>query len=97
MRHKLLAALLLGAALSPLPLAAQSAAPSPRFEGRDIFALQVATDPQISPDGKSVAYVRRQGDIMTDRQKGAIWLVDTATGAQRPLVTDDSQLSLIHI
>lgn len=95
MRHKLLAALLLGAALSPLPLAAQSAAPSaapsPRFEGRDIFALQVATDPQISPDGKSVAYVRRQGDIMTDRQKGAIWLVDTATGAQRPLVADASQ------
>ncbi|EQB32434.1 S9 family peptidase [Sphingobium ummariense] len=90
MLHKTLPALLLGAALLPMSVSAQTA-PASRFEGRDIFALQVAADPQISPDGKTVAYVRRQGDIMTDRQKGAIWLVDTATGAQRPLVPDASQ------
>lgn len=90
MLHKTLPALLLGAALLPMSVSAQTA-PAFRFEGRDIFALQVAADPQISPDGKTVAYVRRQGDIMTDRQKGAIWLVDTATGAQRPLVPDASQ------
>ncbi|MES2497697.1 MAG: S9 family peptidase [Pseudomonadota bacterium] len=90
-----LSALLLGATLLSAPSFAQTdSAPatlSTRFEGRDIFALQVAADPQISPDGKSIAYVRRQGDIMTDRQKGAIWLVDSATGAQRPLVADASQ------
>ncbi|MRV87449.1 hypothetical protein GF586_13680, partial [Staphylococcus aureus] len=64
MLHKTLSALLRGAALLAFPRAAQNA-PTTRFEGRDIFALQVATDPQISPDGKHVAYVRRQGDIMT--------------------------------
>ena len=87
-----LSALLLGASLLSTPLLAQNAAdPAPRFSGIDIFALQVAADPQISPDGRTVAYVRRQGDIMTDKEKGAIWLVDTATGAQHPLVADASQ------
>jgi dipeptidyl aminopeptidase/acylaminoacyl peptidase len=87
-----LAALLLGATFLSVPAAAQTAqGTAPRFEGKDIFALQVATDPQISPDGRSIAYVRRQGDIMTDRAKGAIWLVDVATGAQRPLVEDAGQ------
>ncbi|QEH80565.1 S9 family peptidase [Sphingomonas sp. C8-2] len=96
-----LSALMLGAALLAMPAFAQniSAAPaaaaaptlSSRFEGRDIFALQVASDPQISPDGKTVAYVRRQADIMTDKVKGTIWLVDVASGTQRPLVADASQ------
>lgn len=78
-------------ATAQTPAAADTVAAATRFEGRDIFALQVASDPQISPDGRTVAYVRRQGDIMTDRQKGAIWLVDVASGAERPLVSDAGQ------
>ncbi|HVM37103.1 MAG TPA: S9 family peptidase, partial [Sphingomicrobium sp.] len=60
---------------------------NPIFTGRDLFDLSVATDPQISPDGRTIAYVRRSNDIMTDRLTMAIWLIDTATGAERPLVT----------
>ncbi|MFZ5705526.1 MAG: prolyl oligopeptidase family serine peptidase [Pseudomonadota bacterium] len=89
-----LLALFAGASIFAAPLLAQDAGGggvASRFEGRDIFALQVAADPQISPDGRSVAYVRRQGDIMTDRQKGTIWLVDVASGRQRPLVEGASQ------
>jgi len=87
-----LLALFAGASIFATPVLAQEAASTvSRFEGRDIFALQVAADPQISPDGRSVAYVRRQGDIMTDRQKGTIWLVDVASGRQRPLVEGASQ------
>jgi len=71
----------------PLPLAAQPAeGPSRTFTGRDLFGLEVATDPQISPDGQVIAYVRRSGDIMTDRSRPTIWLVDARTGAQSPLV-----------
>ena len=33
----------------------------------DIFQMEVASDPQISPDGSQVAYVRRAMDIMSDR------------------------------
>jgi dipeptidyl aminopeptidase/acylaminoacyl peptidase len=66
--------------------AAPAEAPSPTFEGRDLFALQWATDPQIRPDGRSVAYVRRAYDVMTDSSRRSIWLVDARTGAQTPVV-----------
>ena len=56
------------------------------FTARDLFSLEVATDPQISPDGRQIAYVRRSDDIMTDRFRPAIWLIDTASGQQMPLV-----------
>ncbi len=61
--------------------------PDPTFTGRDLFDLSVATDPQLSPDGRKVAYVRRTADIMTDRMVPSIWLVDVATGEQRPIAT----------
>ena len=61
--------------------------PSHVFEGKDLFSLQLVTDPQIRPDGRVVAYVRVAYDIMTDRPRRAIWLVDLDTGAQTPLAT----------
>jgi len=74
--------------------AAQSAPPAQpsaeqaqrSFTGRDLFSLEAASDPQISPDGRWIAYVRKSNDIMTDRARPTIWLVDVATGAQTPLV-----------
>ncbi len=62
------------------------AGPERTLTARDLFSLEVAADPQISPDGRWIAYVRRSGDIMTDRFRPAIWLIDTRTGAQMPLV-----------
>ncbi|MBL8264747.1 alpha/beta hydrolase family protein [Steroidobacter sp.] len=56
------------------------------FQGRDLFGLQYASDPQIRPDGKAVAYARRSFDIMTDRGRSSIWLIDTESGSQTPLV-----------
>jgi dipeptidyl aminopeptidase/acylaminoacyl peptidase len=74
-------------ALSSSPLlAAPAEGPNPIFNGRDLFDLTVASDPQISPDGRRIAYVRLSNDIMTDRARPTIWLVDTATGQQSPLV-----------
>jgi dipeptidyl aminopeptidase/acylaminoacyl peptidase len=71
-----------------LLLAAPAAAadgPSRLFEGRDLFSLEAASDTQISPDGSKIAYVRRSGDIMTDRMRASIWLVDARSGEQVPL------------
>jgi hypothetical protein len=68
------------------PPAGPAPSPSRRFDAHDLFSLEVASDPQISPDGKRIAYVRRSGDIMTDRMRPSIWLVDTASGDQAPLV-----------
>jgi dipeptidyl aminopeptidase/acylaminoacyl peptidase len=70
-----------------IPAFAQPAqGPSRTFEARDLFSLEVAGDVQISPDGRGIAYVRRSGDIMTDRMRPSIWLVDARSGRQTPLV-----------
>ncbi len=53
------------------------------LEGKDLFALQWVSDPQIRPDGKMVAYVRHGYDEMSDREVQSIWLVDVATGEQK--------------
>src|SRR4051812_48329810 len=65
--------------------------PEPLFTARDLFDLEAADDPQISPDGRWIAYVRRSGDIMTDRFRRSIWVVDTGSGTQAPLATGASQ------
>jgi dipeptidyl aminopeptidase/acylaminoacyl peptidase len=73
------------------PAAAPPTGPERLFTARDLFDLEAADDPQISPDGRWIAYVRRSGDIMTDRFRRSIWLVDTATGRQMPLARDAAQ------
>ena len=83
----LLAALLLGAAGAAAaqtpPLAV---VPAATFAPRDVFALEQATDIQISPDGRHIAYVRSVGDIMTDGVRRSVWLIDTSSGSQSPLL-----------
>ncbi|RST32301.1 S9 family peptidase [Sphingomonas ginkgonis] len=72
--------------LAAAPLQAEPASgPSRYLTGADLFGLEWASDPQISPDGRTIAYVRRSNDIMTDRTRSTIWLVDTASGQQRPM------------
>ena len=86
MRHWRVALAALAVGCSQLALAAPAEGPDATFSGKDLFGLTVASDPQISPDGRQVAYVRLTGDIMTDRAMPTIWLIDVATGEQRPLV-----------
>ena len=45
------------------------------FEALDVFQLEYANDPQISPDGNTVVYRRTGFDIMKDGSKGDLWLV----------------------
>ena len=68
-------------------MSAPAEGPNSSFTGRDLFDLSSAADPRISPDGRRIAYVRRTADIMTDRVTPSIWLVDVATGEQRPVAT----------
>jgi dipeptidyl aminopeptidase/acylaminoacyl peptidase len=81
-----LAILAAATALTAPAIAAPLTGPSRYFTGGDLFNLEVATDPQISPDGRTIAYVRRSNDIMTDKARPTIWLVDVASGQQRPLL-----------
>lgn len=69
--------------LAASPLAAETGV----FRNVDVFELEIASDPQISPDGARVAYVRQSMDIMTDQPRANIWIVETDGGAHRPLLS----------
>ena len=43
----------------------------PVFSAMDVFELEWATQPQISPDGSQVVYIRNSMDIMEDKAVGA--------------------------
>ena len=57
----------------------------PAFKPLDVFDLQWVADPQISPDGRSIAYVRMGYDIKTDRPLGTVWLIGVDGKNERPL------------
>ncbi len=58
-----------------------------RFNLIDVFQLEFAADPQISPDGRQIVYVRTFMDIMTDRQRSTLWIVNADGSDHRPLTT----------
>ena len=72
------------------PTAPAADGPTRSFTGADLFGLSIAADPQISPDGRTIAYVRRTGDVMTDRMQSSLWLIDVASGRQSPLAAQGS-------
>jgi dipeptidyl aminopeptidase/acylaminoacyl peptidase len=63
------------------------------FLNTDVFQLEIAGDPQISPDGSQVAYARRSNDIMTDRTRSNIWIVGTNGRGHRPLLSGTDSYS----
>ena len=60
---------------------------SKTFDPIDIFEIEYASDPQISPSGDRVLYLRNFKDIMTDRNLSNIWLVNFDGSASRPITT----------
>ncbi|MDA9848380.1 S9 family peptidase [Luminiphilus sp.] len=48
---------------------------APAFGAMDVFELEWASDPQISPDGQEVIYRRMGFDIMKDKRRGNLWRV----------------------
>jgi len=64
-----------------------AAAQDSAFLNTDVFELEVAANPQISPDGSQIAYARRSMDIMTDRPVSNIWIIDADGDNHRPLLT----------
>ena len=48
-----------------------------KFENLDVFELQYARDPQISPDGSKVVYIRTKMDIMKDGKSSSLWIMNS--------------------
>ncbi|MEO0423392.1 MAG: S9 family peptidase [Pseudomonadota bacterium] len=77
---------------SSLACAAHHEGP-PVFDRMDVFDLEYAADPQVSPFGDKVIYVRRANDVMRDRTVGSLWVIDVESGAHRPLITDEGSVA----
>jgi len=78
----LAAALILGSAPS-----ARAQDASHKLTAMDEFQIQLPTDPQISPDGKKIVYVRRFADAATDKRYSNLWIINTDGSDHRPLTT----------
>ncbi|HET7458637.1 MAG TPA: S9 family peptidase [Gemmatimonadaceae bacterium] len=75
------------AAVAATPGAAPRAGAAARaFDLADLGRIVRVADPQISPDGRSIAVVVSRADFDVDRWMPELVLVDVATGAQRQLV-----------
>jgi len=70
-----------------------SAQDANRFTGQDVFQLERAMDPRISPDGNQVVYMRSSFDIMTDRGRSALWIIGADGSGHRPLVSGPNNYS----
>lgn len=45
-----------------------------KLEPKDLFDMEYISDPQISPDGSQIVFVRNFKDIMTDRDYSNLWI-----------------------
>jgi len=67
---------------------ARAAAGAP-FTVEDLVTLKRVSDPQLSPDGRRVAYVERETDMEANKGRTSLWLLDlTRTGAAPLRLTD---------
>lgn len=71
----------------------QSDAQKQAFDYLDVFDLQYVADPQISPDGETIIYVRHQFDIMTDRRYTNLWQISFNGENHKALTSGKSSYS----
>lgn len=59
------------------------------FKNLDVFDLQYVRDPQISPDGTKIVYVRTEMDIMKDGRSSSLWIINS-DGTDHQKLTSNS-------
>ena len=57
----------------------------------DLMAFGRISDPQVSPDGKSVAYTLTRMDLTKNAGNSDIWLVPVAGGAAKQLTQSEKR------
>lgn len=86
-------AFILASVLSAAAFPSVAEPAKPVFKPLDVFDLQWVADPQISPDGRNIAYVRMRLDIKTDKPRGVIWLTGVDGKHARPLSGADHNMN----
>ena len=75
------------ALLSILVCAGNTKPNARRLSAEDVFNLELATGPQISPDGRRIVYVRQFADISADKRRSNLWIINSDGSDHRPLTT----------
>ena len=57
------------------------------FQSLDVFSLEWASNPQISPDASQIIYRRSGFDIMKDTSRGNLWILNTDGSSNRKLTS----------
>lgn len=57
------------------------------FNYLDVFEMQYAAQPKISPDGRQIVYLRNQFDIKTDKKFTNLWLINFDGTSEMPLTS----------
>jgi len=83
MRFSLRLALRLLVCTLPFWAAAVQAADAP-FTVDDLVRLKRISDPQVSPDGRVLAFVQRETDMNANKGRTSLWLLDLADPAATP-------------
>jgi dipeptidyl aminopeptidase/acylaminoacyl peptidase len=81
------------AALLVAPAGAAELPAAQRLHPIDVFQLEYTDDVQISPDGSRIVYVRISHDIMTDRARRNLWIIDADGTNNRPLRSEPRNFS----
>ena len=55
----------------------------------DLMNLKSVSDPQISPDGKWVAYLTTEMDLKKDESQSQLWMISIEGGAAIPMTSKD--------
>ena len=74
------------AILPAAPVAAQQPAPMGMFSARDVYDLEWAQDPQISPDGRRIVFGRTGYDILKDFKRSSLWIINADGSDARALL-----------
>ena len=72
-----------------IAICATPAVAQPSLKPVDLFSLAAASTPAVRPDGGLIAYVKKANDVMTDRARTSLWLVDSRTGAATAVATGE--------
>ena len=81
MSHRTLIALVVSLAASGVVSAQSPHTMTPL----DLVSMDRVSDPQVSPDGRRVAYVISALDLEADRRRTDIWMVDVEGGSPQQL------------
>lgn len=74
---------------STLPVGAQQSDSSRAVTIDDMFALARVSDPQVSPDGRWVAYTVSRTSLKDEESKTRIWMVPASGGKALPMTLAD--------